>query len=516
MTDLADLERRLWSAADQLRANSSLAPAEYRGPVLGLIFLAFAEHRFDELRPEIELQATERRPVSADDFRARGVLFVPEIARLSWLVDRPEGEDLGANIDLAMDAIEATNNGLRGVLPRGYQRLEKSVLLELVRLFAPLPRLVSGDAFGLIYEYFLAEFAANEGRRGGEFFTPQSIVRLIVDVIEPIHGKVYDPACGSGGMFVHSARFVTNHSGSPVRDLSIYGQEQKDGTVPLGRMNLALHGLSGDIRLANSYYDDLHGAVGSFDFVMANPPFNVNGVDKSKLEGDTRRFPFGLPRSDNGNYLWIQLFYSALTESGRAGFVMANSASDAGASEAVIRRRLIEEKTVDVIIATGPNLFYTVPLSVHLWFLDRGKDGTKREDTVLFLDARNVYRQIDRAHRDFLPEQIELLANTVRLYRGETPEFVAGSDEMMAERFPDGAYSDVPGFCKVAPIAEIEAEGWSLSPGRYVGVTPGDSDADEDFNTRLEVLYAEFLRISDEGNILRRQVDASLQRILGE
>ena len=291
MTDLAELERRLWAAADALRANSSLTPAEYRGPVLGLIFLAFAEHRFDELRPELELKATERRPVSADDFRARGVLFVPEIARLSWLVDLPEGEDLGANIDLAMDAIEATNTGLRGVLPRGYQKLEKSVLLELVRLFAPLPRMVSGDAFGLIYEYFLAEFAANEGRRGGEFFTPQSIVRLIVDVIEPFHGKVYDPACGSGGMFVHSARFVTNHSGSPVRDLSVYGQEQKEGTVPLGRMNLALHGLSGDIRLANSYYDDLHDAVGSFDFVMANPPFNVNGIDKSKLDGDTPPLP---------------------------------------------------------------------------------------------------------------------------------------------------------------------------------------------------------------------------------
>jgi type I restriction enzyme M protein len=342
VTDLAELERRLWAAADALRANSSLTPAEYRGPVLGLIFLAFAEHRFDELHPELELRATERRPVSADDFRARGVLFVPEIARLSWLVDLPEGEDLGANIDLAMDAIEATNTGLREVLPRGYQRLEKSVLLELVRLFAPLPRMVSGDAFGLIYEYFLAEFAANEGRRGGEFFTPQSIVRLIVDVIEPFRGKVYDPACGSGGMFVHSARFVTNHSGSPVRDLSVYGQEQKEGTVPLGRMNLALHGLSGDIRLANSYYDDLHDAAGAFDFVMANPPFNVNGIDKSKLEGDTRRFPFGLPRPDNGNYIWIQLFHSALNETGRAGFVMANSASDARGSEAEIRRGLIE------------------------------------------------------------------------------------------------------------------------------------------------------------------------------
>ncbi len=297
MAEIAELERRLWAAADELRANSSLTPAQYRDPVLGLIFLAFAEHRFEELRPELEAKATARRPIGADDFRAQGVLFVPESARLSYLVGLPESEDLGANVDLAMDAIELINAGLAGVLPRGYQRLDKSTLVELVRLFAPLPSTLSGDAFGLIYEYFLSNFAASEGRLGGEFFTPQSIVRLIVEVIEPFRGKVYDPACGSGGMFVNCARFVASHQGSPTRDLSVYGQEQKDATFPLGRMNLALHGLSGDIRLANSYYDDLHDAVGKFDFVMANPPFNVNGIDKTKLEGDTRRFPFGLPRS---------------------------------------------------------------------------------------------------------------------------------------------------------------------------------------------------------------------------
>ena len=512
-TDLAELERRLWAAADTLRANSSLTPAEYRNPVLGLIFLAFAEHRFEEVRPEVEHQATERRPVTTDDYRARGVLFVPEVARLSWLVDRPESEDIGAHIDLAMDTIEGTNTGLTGVLPRGYPRLEKSVLLELLRLFAPLPRTVSGDAFGLIYEYFLAEFAANEGRRGGEFFTPQSIVRLIVDVIEPFHGKVYDPACGSGGMFVHSARFVANHRGSPARDLSIYGQEQKEGTVPLARMNLALHGLSGDIRLANSYYDDLHDAVGSFDFVMANPPFNVDGIDKSKLEGDTRRFPFGLPRPDNGNYIWIQLFRSALNEGGRAGFVMANSASDARASEAEIRRKLIEERSVDVVIAIGTNFFYTVTLPVTLWFLDRGKGGTPREDTVLFIDARQTYRQIDRAHRDFRPEHIELLANTVRLYRGEEPESVAGSAEQVATRFPNDAYIDVPGFCRVATIEEIKAQGWSLNPGRYVGVAAGVED-DGDFVERLAQLHEEFSTLSDEADVLRLKVDAAVRGML--
>jgi type I restriction enzyme M protein len=278
-------------------------------------------------------------------------------------------------------------------------------------------------------------------------------------------------------------------------------------------MNLALHGLSGDIRLGNSYYDDLHDAVNSFDFVMANPPFNVNGIDKSKLEGDTRRFPFGLPRSDNGNYIWIQLFRSALNDTGRAGFVMANSASDARASEAEIRRRLIEERSVDVIIAIGSNFFYTVTLPVTLWFLDRGKDGTPREDTVLFLDARHTYRQIDRAHRDFLPEQIELLANTVRLYRGEEPESTAGSANLMAERFPDGKYADVPGFCKVATIAEIEAQNWSLNPGRYVGAAAGPQD-DGDFLKRLAQLSAELTLLTSSAHELEGRVTKALSKLI--
>lgn len=513
MTDLAELERRLWGAADELRANSTLTAAQYRDPVLGLIFLAFAEHRFEQLRPELEGKATERRPISADDFRARGVLYVPEIARLSWLVEQPEAEDLGANIDLAMDAIESTNAGLRDVLPRGYQKLEKSTLVELVRLFAPLPRTLSGDAFGLIYEYFLANFASAEGRLGGEFFTPQSIVRLIVEVIEPFKGKVYDPACGSGGMFVHCAKFVANHSGSPARDLTVFGQEQKEATIPLGHMNLALHGLSGDIRRANSYYEDLHDAVGRFDFVMANPPFNVDKIDKSKLADDRRRFPFGLPRSDNGNYLWIQLFYSALAETGRAGFVMANSAADARASEAEIRRELIEQKAVDVMIAISPNFFYSVTLPVTLWFLDRGKRGTPRQETVLFLDARYIYRQVDRAHRDFMPEHIELLANIVRLYRGEQVERAAGSETHVAELFPDGAYADVPGLCKLATLSEIEEQGWSLNPGRYVGVKAGEEN-DADFALRLADLHDEFTVLSDEAEELRRKITAAVLGIL--
>jgi type I restriction enzyme M protein len=511
-TDLAEVRRTLWTAADKLRANSSLAPAEYRGPVLGLIFLAYAEYRFEQVRPAVEAHSTARRPVTPDDYRARRVLFVSEEARLTYLVNLPESEDLGAAVDTAMRLTERHNTDLKDVLPKGYQRLEKSVLVDLLRLFAPLPRNLSGDAFGLIYEDFLSNFAMAEGRLGGEFFTPYSIVRLIVEVIEPFHGRVFDPACGSAGMAVQCAKFVERHAGSATTELSIFGQEQKESTVPLAKMNLALHGLSGEIRQGNSYYDDLHDGVGPFDFVMANPPFNVDGVDKAKLVGD-RRFPFGIPRPDNANYLWIQIFYSALADGGRAGFVMANSAGDAGHSERDIRRGLIESGTVDVMVAIGTNFFYTVTLPVTLWFLDKGKSDTTREDTVLFIDARQQYRQIDRAHRDFRPEQIELLANIIRLYRGEEPETADGSDMLLKEHFPDGTYADVPGLCKVATRGEIEAQGWSLNPGRYTGTEAVEDDG-EDFAEKLAGLYDEFTRLSDEADQLRAKVDAAVQGIL--
>lgn len=510
--DLAQVRRTLWAAADELRANSTLSPVEYRGPVLGLIFLAYAEFRFEQVRPELEAKATARRPVTPDDYRAKSALYVPDAARLSHLVDLPESQNLGRAIDEAMKAIEEANPELRDVLPRGYQRMEKSTLTELLRLFAPLPRQLSGDAFGLIYEDFLSNFAASEGRLGGEFFTPYSIVRLIVEIIEPFHGRVLDPACGSGGMFVQSAKFVERHHKSASRELSVFGVEQKEGTVPLAKMNLALHGLSGDIRLGNSYYEDPHNSVGTFDFVMANPPFNVDKVDKDKLAGD-KRFQFGIPKPDNANYLWIQLFHSALSAKGRAGFVMANSAGDAGHSERESRRKLIESGAVDVMVAIGTNFFYTVTLPVTLWFLDRGKIGTEREDTILFIDARHLYRQIDRAHRDFLPEQIEFLANIARLYRGEELETVDGSDVLIGEHFPDGKYIDVPGLCRVAARNEVEAQGWSLNPGRYTG-TPAVEDIDEDFLERLAELYEEYSRLSDEAELMRANIDTVIQRVL--
>jgi type I restriction enzyme M protein len=379
---------------------------------------------------------------------------------------------------------------------------------------------IEGDAFGKIYEYFLGNFAMAEGQRGGEFFTPTSLVKLIVEIIEPYQGRIYDPACGSGGMFVQSANFVEQHraeaqfAGTPMEgSISIYGQERVAETVRLCRMNLAVHGLGGDIRQANSYYEDLHTSPGKFDFVMANPPFNVNNIDKERIKDDASRFPFGMPRVDNGNYIWIQLFYSSLNENGRAGFVMANSASDARQSELDIRKQLIQDSAVDVMVSIGNNFFYTVTLPCTLWFLEKGKRGTKREDKVLFLDARHIYHQIDRAHRDFTPEQITFLSSIVRLYRGEDlngytfePEELNLTEpqvEQLERMFAEESFEDVPGLCKLASRGDIEAQGWSLNPGRYVGVAERDADEFDFFerlqelNDELEVLNSEASEVED-------------------
>jgi type I restriction enzyme M protein len=338
------------------------------------------------------------------------------------------------------------------------------------------------------------------------------VVKLIVDIIQPYHGRIFDPACGSGGMFVQSARFVSEHKKNPANELSVYGQERIEGTVRLCRMNLAVHGLSGDIRQGNTYYEDIHESKGRFDFVMANPPFNVSQVDKERMKDDPR-FPFGMPRTDNANYLWIQNFYSALSSKGRAGFVMANSASDARASELEIRKQLIEGKAVDVMVAIGSNFFYTVTLPCTLWFLDKGKKGTDREDTVLFIDARHIFNQIDRAHRDFTSEQAEFLANIVRLYRGEKPENLSGSDSMLKEKFPKGKYEDVAGLCKVATLAEIEEQGWSLNAGRYVGVA--DREEDEfDFYERLEELNEELEVLNSEAGELQDRIAENVAALL--
>lgn len=308
------------------------------------------------------------------------------------------------------------------------------------------------------------------------------------------------------------AKFVERYHEKASRKLSLFGTEKTEDTVPLAKMNLALHGLSGDIRQANSYYEDPHEAVGAFDFVMANPPFNVDKIKKEQLAGD-KRFPFGLPKADNGNFIWIQQFYAALSAKGRAGFVMANSACDAGHSEKDIRQRLIESGTVDVMVAVGPNFFYTVTLPVTLWFLDKAKLGTEREDTVLFIDARHIFHQIDRAHRDFTAEQIEFISNIVRLYRGEDIQTVDGSNELLEQNFPGGKYVDVGGLCKIATRAEIQEQGWSLNPGRYIGTAAVDEE-DVDFLGDLQRLHEEFTQLSDDADALRAKVNDAITGIL--
>ena len=519
------LEKRLWEAADQLRANSGLTSQQYSGPVLGLIFLRFAEVRFAKQRTALEKQASgSRRGPRVDDpaaYHAEGVLSLASDARFDLLLKLPEGANIGSKLNDAMRAIETDNPQLAGVLPKSYELFTSSLLKQLLKRVSEIPATLDYDAFGRIYEYFLGEFAQSEGHMGGEFYTPSSIVRLLVEILEPFHGRVLDPACGSGGMFVQSARFVSEHKKDPSRELSIHGHEKVGTTVALSRMNLAMHGLEGDVREANSYYDDPHESTGRFDFVLANPPFNVNAVDKERLESDVgkhRRFPFGLPRTDNANYLWIQLFYSALNKNGRAGFVMANSASDARGSEQELRRQLIQSRAVDVMAGVGPNMFYTVTLPCTLWFLDRGKGNTPRANTVLFLDSRHIYRQIDRAHRDWTAEQIGFIANVVRLYRSEALDFTRGGDEARAkleEIFgKKPKFADVPGLCRAATLKEIEAQGWSLNPGRYVGVAPGEAVSDEDFKEQLETLNEELETLNVQARDLEQTIAGNVAEIL--
>ena len=530
----ASLEKRLWDTADQFRANSGLKAQEYSGPILGLIFLRFAEVRFAVRRAQLDnAAASSRRGNRVDDpdaYHAENVLYLAPEARFDYLLNLPEVADIGGQVNDAMRAVERHNPQLAGVLPKTFNLFTGTLLKELLKRMSEIPATLDFDAFGRIYEYFLGEFAMSEGQGGGEF-------RLLVQVIEPYRGRILDPACGSGGMFVQSARFVSEHHKVPGAELAIYGVEKTDETGRLARLNLAVHGLEGDIRHGgnvNSYYDDPHHATGHFDFVLANPPFNVNAVDKDRLKdvvGPGRRFPFGLPRTDNANYLWIQLFYSALNATGRAGFVMANSASDARTSEQELRQRLIEARAVDVMVAVGPNMFYTVTLPCTLWFFDRGKAarpspsgsgvggaGVDRRNTVLFIDARHIYRQVDRAHRDWTPAQIGFIANLVRLYRGEAPDLTVGGDETAAklsEVFGERpAYADIPGLCKAATIAEIEAQGWSLNPGRYVGVAPGEAVSDEDFKAQLETLNEELETLNAQARTLEQTIAANVAGIL--
>ncbi|MBY3393570.1 SAM-dependent DNA methyltransferase [Rhizobium laguerreae] len=522
--DLKTISDKLWTTADKLRANSGILPAEYARPVLGLLFLRHADERFTEVEARLAPREGSRIKPGPEAYKSEGAVFLPPEARFSFLLALPEGSNLGRALTTAMREIEAKNPELADVLPKTYQSIPDDVLVELLRELQPLT--IDGDAFGHVYEYFMGNFAKETMQKGGEFYTPSSIVRLIVEIIEPYHGRILDPACGSGGMFVHSADFVKRHQKEPDKELSIYGVERTRETWRLAQMNLAVHGLSGKILDADTYREPVFEEVmpkkndkgryegpGGFDFVMANPPFNVKELDKSKLLDVANRFPHGVPSADNANYLWIQFFWSRLNETGRAGFVMANSAADARGTEQEIRKKLIESGSVDVIVSVGPNFFLTVTLPCTLWFFNKGKATGPRADEVLFLDARHIFRQIDRAHRDFTEEQVESLANIVRLWRGEEPEFFSESKAWLKDRFPNLAYGDVAGLCRSATRAQIESEGWSLNPGRYVGVAAGDAD-DEDFREKLEELHEELEALNVDAARLQTVLSQNLSELL--
>ncbi len=433
LNDIEKLEDSLWAAADNLRANSKLTSSEYCMPVLGVIFLRHATNRYDAAMKQIEDEQSAgkmpKRKLVKGDFIKRRALMLPNEARYDELVSLPKGSNLGAAIVEAMNAIERDFEPLAGQLPKDYEKFGNDLLEDLLRVFdSATLRAASGDVFGRIYEYFLMKFAMQGAQDSGEFFTPPSLVQTIVNVIEPDHGIVFDPACGSGGMFVQSSHFIERLGQDTAHRVTFYGQEKTATTIRLAKMNLAVHGLEGDIREANTFYEDVHELYGKCDFVMANPPFNVDMVDAEKVKDD-RRLPFGLPgvnkakKVSNGNYLWISYFHSYLGPKGRAGFVMSSQASSGGHGEAEVRRKLVQTGDVDVMIAIRPNFFYTRTVPCELWHFDRSKPDDRR-DQVLMLDARNIYRKVTRKIYDFTPEQQANLAAIVWLYRGQTDRFI--------------------------------------------------------------------------------------------
>jgi type I restriction enzyme M protein len=433
MDNIEKLENRLWESADQLRANSKLTSNQYCMPVLGLIFLRHAQNRFLRVKAEVETTLPRRggvpRALTKDDFLKKGSLFLQTESQYGTLVQLPADRDIGKAIIDAMERIESDYESLRGVLPKDYHIFESDVLGRLIKIFNDeVLQKASGDVFGRIYEYFLMKFAMEGAQDNGEFFTPVSLVQLIVNIIEPDHGFVFDPACGSGGMFVQTSHFLESAGKTAHGTVTFRGQEKTETTIKLAKMNLAVHGLEGQIAEGNTFYTDRHELLGKCDFVMANPPFNVDEVDASKIENDPR-LPFGLPGRNakgavpNGNYLWISYFYSYLKETGRAGFVMSSQASSAGHGEKELRRKLVESGAVDAMIAIRPNFFYTRTVPCELWFLDRDKPDA-RKDTVLMLDARSIFRKVTRKVYDFSPEQMKNLTAIVWLYRGETVRFL--------------------------------------------------------------------------------------------
>ena len=433
MEHIGNLEKRLWSSADVLRSSSNFASNEYFMPVMGLIFLRHAYSRFlkvrDEIIPTLPSRGGKTRDLTKEDFSRRGSIYLRPEAEFEYLVSLPEGKSAAAALIAAMESIEEDYETLAGLLPKQeYEELDDDVLRQVLRIFNdPALQKADGDVFGRIYEYFLTQFADQKAHDNGEFFTPISIVQTIVNVIEPKQGKIIDPACGSGGMFVQSAHFIESMAANPNERVTFYGMEKNPTTIRLAKMNLAVHGLEGDIQKAISYYEDPHKDKGPFDFVMANPPFNVDEIDAEKIKDD-KRLTFGLPgvnkagKVSNGNYIWMSFFHSYLSDTGRAGIVMSSQTSSAGGGEAKVREALVKSGDVDIMMAIRGNFFYTRTVPCELWFFDKAKPNHMR-DKVLMLDARHVFRKVTRKVFDFSPEQMRNLTSIVWLYRGEEDRF---------------------------------------------------------------------------------------------
>ncbi|WP_182199334.1 class I SAM-dependent DNA methyltransferase [Paraliobacillus salinarum] len=556
---LNNLKKNLWNTADELRANSGLKASSYSIPVLGLIFLKFADAKYDQYEDEImkeyeSLKGGRREKTIEEIAIEKCGFYLPEQSRFSYLLNLNEEEDISNKIKDAMEGIEEYSPEFVGVLPKdNYHNLNaednNKILNRLLRNFNDIPTDSQNDIFGEVYEYFLGNFALAEGQGGGEFYTPRTVVRYMVEVLQPMEGKVLDPACGSGGMFVQTAHYAQEHKvkngGTPL-NLRAYGVERTGETVKLAKMNLFLNNIRGEVTEANSYYADPYDSFENFDYVLANPPFNVDNVELDLVKDQKRFNTYGVPQTKgkkpkvpNGNYLWINQFATALNETGKASLVMANSASDAAHSEKEIRKALIEDGIVSQMVALPSNMFSTVTLPATLWFFDKQK---KKKDEILFIDARNIFTQVDRALREFSDEQIKNLAIINRLYEEDSESFYslikeyetsrdnADSKEdkkyfqkqvdWLLERFPDGIYQDVIGLCKVAKLDSEDGiidQDYSLNPGRYVGVVIEDDGmtADE-YKEKLSGLNDEFKQLNEEAKYVEEQIEKNLASLVIE
>lgn len=559
MTDieLKNLKDNLWHSADMLRAGAHLAPNKYGQPILGLIFLRYADVLFKQHKAEIDkeyetLKGTRMERSYKDIAVQKCGFYLPECAYFDTINDAPDDAHKAVLVKEAMEAIEKGNPKLENVLPKEvYGQLvpeeDPELLSRIVRVFKDIPENINIDLFGQIYEYFLGNFALAEGQGGGAFYTPPTVVQYMVEVIHPVVGdkKFLDPACGSGGMFVQAARYMHRHNATnqDLMRFRCYGVEKDPDTGKLGKMNLLLNNVRGEITEANSYYSDPYNAFGKFDYVMANPPFNVDEMLVSKVCDDARFTTYGVPRNKtksakknsdktetvpNANYLWIGYFATALNDSGKAALVMANSASDAGGSELEIRKKMIQDGIISQMVTLPSNMFSTVTLPATLWFFNKQRTN---KDEILFIDARNIFTQVDRAHRKFSDEQIKNLGIITRLYEGDSDAFWQLVDEYksegkqeevdwLLERWPEGKYRDVIGLCKVAKITGedgIEDNDWSLNAGRYVGVViEDDGMTSVEFRQEMLSLNHEFSKLNAEAEDLQKEIEKNIVELFGE